>query len=174
MCAGLAIMVGLDLKGLGGTWARGAALSVLAGAMWGGYTVLLRLWQIPIVEGTLAVTGGSAIIAVPLLAITASETLLVTPSSAIALQVFMQGLVGGIISVVTLIGAARSLPVHVSALLPVFTPVVALGIASVALGAIPNTAEMAGTLIIAAAFMISLGILNRKKWLTARTATGHS
>ncbi|WP_299604775.1 DMT family transporter [uncultured Tateyamaria sp.] len=167
MCAGLAIMVGLDLKGLGGTWARGAALFVLAGAMWGGYTVLLRLWQIPIVEGTLAVTGGSAIIAVPLPAITASETLLVTPSSAIALQVFMQGLVGGFISVVTLIGAARSLPVHVSALLPVFTPVVALGIASVVLGAVPNTAEMLGTLIIATAFMMSRGIFQRKKWLTA-------
>ncbi|WP_299204486.1 hypothetical protein [uncultured Tateyamaria sp.] len=125
--------------------------------------MLLRLWQIPMIESTLAVTGGSAVIAVPLLAITASETLLVTPSSAIALQVFMQGLVGGVISVVALIGAARALPVHVSALLPVFTPVVALGIASVVLGTVPNAAKMAGTLIIATAFMISSGILKRKK-----------
>lgn len=157
MFVGLATLVGLDLGGLGETWGQGAALFILAGCMWGGYTVLLRLWQIPMIEGTLTVASGSAIIAVPVLGVAASEALLKASPSALALQIVMQGIVGGVLSVVALIGAVRTLPVHVAALLPVFTPVVALGIAGIVFGTVPSIAEMFGLLIIAAGFVMSLG-----------------
>ncbi|GGX47407.1 hypothetical protein GCM10007385_13980 [Tateyamaria omphalii] len=174
MFAGLATLVGLDLGGLGANWVKGTAMFVLAGTMWGGYTVLLRLWQIPMIQGTLTVASGSAIIAVPLLGVTASETLLTAPPSVLALQVVMQGLVGGILSVVALIGAVRTLPAHVAALLPVFTPVVALGIASALFGTLPKTAEILGALIIVVGFVVSVGHVPGKRWSPAQTAAGHS
>lgn len=171
MFIGLASLVGLDVGGLGPTWPRGAALFVLAGTMWGTYTVLLRLWRIPIIEGSLTVASGSAIIAAPVLLVPASDTLLTASLPALALQIIMQGFVGGVLSVFALIGAVRALPVHVTALLPVFTPIVALGIASIVFGTTPKAAELLGALIIAAGFMISLGLLRRQTWSTSQTGT---
>ncbi|WP_300030699.1 DMT family transporter [uncultured Roseobacter sp.] len=174
MFAGLATLVGLDISGLGASWAMGAAFFVLAGTMWGGYTVLLRLWQIPMIEGTLSVAGASSIIAVPVLGVTASETLLMMAPADLIFQIIMQGLVGGVFSVAALIGAVRLLPAHVAALLPVFTPVVALGIAASVSGTLPGTAEISGALIIIAGFVTSLGISPGKLWPTTPTATPHS
>ncbi len=164
MFAGLAVLVGFDLDGLGATWGQGAALFVLAGMLWGAYTVLLRLWQIPMVEGTLTVASGSALFAVPVLGVAAYPTLSAASPSTVVLQIVMQGGVGGIVSVVALIGAVRSLPVHVAALLPVFTPVTALGIAGFVFGTLPNLAEALGVLIIAVGFVISAGVLPHKTW----------
>jgi len=164
MFAGLAVLVGFELDGVGATWGQGAALFVLAGTLWGAYTVLLRYWQIPMVEGTLSVAGGSALVAVPVLGIAAYPTLVDASPSALALQIVMQGGVGGIVSVVALIGAVRSLPVHVAALLPVFTPIMALGIAGIVFGTLPNLAEAFGVFIIAVGFVVSAGVLPPKVW----------
>ncbi|WP_415921664.1 DMT family transporter [Tateyamaria sp. SN6-1] len=157
MFAGLALLIGLDLRGLAPGWQTGAAFFVTAGCLWGGYTVLLRLWRIPMIEGTLSVAGGSALVAVPLLGASAVESLGDMEPAALVLQIVMQGLVGGVLSVVALIGAVRMLPVQVAALLPVFTPVVALAIACVLFGAVPSVAECVGVLIIAVGFALSLG-----------------
>lgn len=66
---GLATLVGLDLGGPGATWMFGMVLFVLTDTMWEAYTVLLRLWQVPVIEGTLAVASGSALILVPVLGV---------------------------------------------------------------------------------------------------------
>lgn len=174
MFVGLAALVGFDLGSLGPTWARGALLFVLAGAMWGAYTVLLRLWQIPMIEGTLTVASGAAILAVPLLLAPASETLMTAAPSVLLLQVVMQGGVGGILSVFALIGAVRALPVHVAALLPVFTPAVAVGITGTIFGTTPTAAEIAGLLIIAAGFMLSLGLFRQQTWSATQATPASS
>lgn len=162
MFAGLATLVGLDVVALTSTWVYGAALFVLAGSMWGGYTVLLRLWRIPMIEGTLTVAGGSAMIALPVLGLTAHSSLQAATPSAVALQVFMQGIVGGCLSVVALIGAVRSLPLRTAALLPVFTPVAALCIVAIVFGKAPSKAEMLGSMMVATGFLISLRKKNDK------------
>lgn len=157
MFAGLATLVGFGLGDLGPAWGQGVTLFVLAGFMWGAYTVLLRHWRIPMVEGTVAVAAGSALTALPVLGWAASETLMTAAPDALVLQAVMQGIVGGVISVVTLIGAVRTLPVQVAALLPVFTPVVALAIAAALFGAVPTGAEIIGVTVIAGGFVLSLG-----------------
>ncbi|MFK7743946.1 MAG: DMT family transporter [Roseobacter sp.] len=174
MFVSLATLVGLDFDGQGAKWGRGAVLFIMAGMMWGVYTVLLRLWQIPMVEGTVTVASSSAIIAVPVLGLAASETLLTAHPSALAVQFVMQGLIGGVLSVVALIGAVRTLPVHVAALLPVFTPVVGLAIASALFGTLPNLAEILSVAIIAAGFVISTGMTSRKEWSKPQTVTVQS
>lgn len=155
MFVGLATLVGFDVGGLGVSWSHGVALFVLAGAMWGGYTVLLRLWRIPIIEGTVAVAAGSALIALPILGPNAWETLPSVSAFGLAVQIVMQGLVGGVIGVAALVGAVRTLPAQVAALLPTFTPVVALAIAAGSFGHIPSAAEASGVAIIAIGFLVS-------------------
>ena len=156
MFVGLAILVGLDLRNLPDGWARGALFFALAGSMWGTYTVLLRHWRIPMFEGTLGVTAGAALLAVPMLWSVSAEVLRAASLGSVVFQGVMQGIVGGIISVVALIGAVRSLPVHIAGLLPVFTPVVALAIVALCFGKIPSFAETMSALIIAAGFMLSV------------------
>mgnify|MGYP001800923895 CR=1 FL=1 len=63
-------------------------------------------------------------------------------------QVAMQGFVGGILSVVALVAALQRLSTQTAALLPTFTPAVAMMIAWVALGTKPETMELVGTLVI--------------------------
>lgn len=164
MFAGLALLVGLDVGNLGPDWGQGAALFVLAGAMWGGYTVLLRFWRVPVFEGTVAVATGSALMAFPLLGLAASQVLAAASPWDIAVQTVMQGIIGGVISVVALIGALRTLPVQVAALLPVFTPVVALLLAALTFGTVPSAAESAGAAIIALGFLLSFGFSLPAGW----------
>ncbi|WP_299044844.1 DMT family transporter [uncultured Tateyamaria sp.] len=164
MFAALAILVGLDMRAVGTAWSQGAAFFVLAGAMWGAYIVLLRHWCIPMPEGAVGVAAGAALVALPVLGAAAVETLRTAPAAEIALQALMQGVVGGVISVVALIGVVRTLSVHTASLLPVFTPVVALGIAYVLFGAVPSGAEVAGVAIIAIGFVVSLGLRVPEGW----------
>ncbi|WP_299690776.1 DMT family transporter [uncultured Tateyamaria sp.] len=166
MFLGLAMLVGLDVRGLGPDWGQGVALFVLAGSMWGGYTVLLRFWRIPVIDGTVAVAAGSALVSLPLLGVTASETLRSVSWSDLMLQMVMQGLVGGVVSVVALIGAVRLLSAQSASLLPIFTPVVALGLAAVLFGSVPSGAEIVGVTIIAAGFLLSLGVSIPRSHLT--------
>ncbi|MEM8751042.1 MAG: DMT family transporter [Pseudomonadota bacterium] len=155
MFVGLAVLVGFELRDLGNTWHQGVMLFGLAGAMWGCYTVLLRLWRIPMIEGTIAVACGSALVAVPFLGVSAYETLTSVPTSSVILQIMMQGFFGGVVSVVALIGAVRVLPAQVVSLLPAATPVVALAIAGMALGQTPSAAELIGVVIVGSGFLLS-------------------
>ncbi|MEL6746148.1 MAG: DMT family transporter, partial [Pseudomonadota bacterium] len=136
-------------------WPIGAAFFVLAGAMWGAYTVLLRLWRIPILEGTLLVAAGSSLLALPLLGPWAIADMATLPPSQLALQTVMQGLIGGVLSVVCLLGAVNALPNHVVVLLPTFTPSVALMITVLLGQKSPTPAEILGTIIITLAFIWS-------------------
>lgn len=164
MFVGLAILVGLDMRSLGPSWIHGAVFFVLAGSMWGAYTVLLRHWRIPMLEGTMGVAAGAALVALPVLGVAAADALRDTAPAELALQIIMQGIVGGVVSVVALIGAVRLLSVQTASLLPVFTPVVALGIAFVIFGAVPSVAEITGVTIIAVGFLVSLGLSIPSVW----------
>lgn len=158
MFIGLAVLVGFDMGGLDASWGQGVAFFLLAGVIWGCYTILLRYWRIPTVEGTVLVAAGSAILALPILGGAAYGTLSSASTSSLALQIVMQGVIGGVLSVMALIGAVRALSAQMAALLPIFTPVVALMIACVFLGVVPSAAEVFGVTIIAAGFLWSFDI----------------
>lgn len=162
MVIGLAVLVGFDLSGLGQDWLIGVAFFVTAGALWGAYTVLLRRWRIPLVDGALGVASCAALIAVIALGPSAIAALSQAPPQAIAVQILMQGVVGGVISVVALIAALRHLSAQTAALLPTFTPAAALLIAWSVLGQTPSAGEIAGALAIFVGFAIASGPLRRE------------
>jgi drug/metabolite transporter (DMT)-like permease len=74
----------------------------------------------------------------------------------LVMQIVMQGFVGGILSVVVLIAALQRLSAQVAAMLPTFTPAVALTIAWGTMGTRPEPSEILGATIIFAGFALAM------------------
>ncbi|MEM7569799.1 MAG: EamA family transporter, partial [Pseudomonadota bacterium] len=111
-------------------------------------------------EGTALVAAGSAIVAILLFAPEAIKELRVADARMVVVQTLIQGWVGGVISVVALIGALRTLSVQTAALLPILTPAVALFISTIVLGETPELSEIIGIAIIGFGFLASNNILS--------------
>lgn len=169
LAGGLVVMTGLVVLGDGvsgelrpGAW-RGGLLFAAAGTMWAGFTVAMRRWSIDPLRGTLAVGATSGLMAPAVFGIASLMGLpsgfSTAPTDAIAIQAVLQGLVGGVLAVAALISAARLLGAATAALLPSFTPIVALALAVPSLGDWPTGAELLGVVIAA----IGLGIAGRAR-----------
>lgn len=156
---GLAVLSGAWTGGLiPGSW-KGALLFAAAGTVWAGFTVAMRYRSIDPLRGTLAVGRGSALL-LPLafaaaLIAGASSGLTTTTLAVVAVHAVMQGLVGGVLSVVALTAAARHFDAATVALLPSFAPVAALALATPALGDRPDSAEAIGVGIAVVGLMVA-------------------
>jgi len=168
MFAGLALLVGVSTGQMGAGWPFGIALFVFAGVLWGSYTALLRHWKVPTLEGTAAVASFGSIIAAVLIGPFAWDTLREISLPMLVMQIVMQGIVGGVISVVALIAGLQRLPAQTAAMLPTFTPAAALLIAWATIGTRPDPVELLGAGIIFAGFVLAsqrqLNILLALKW----------
>ncbi len=152
MFGGLALLVGVETRSLDARWSTGIALFIAAGAMWGAYTALLRYWRIPLLEGTAAIASLGAICAAVVVGPSALESLAQADAGMLVMQAVMQGLVGGVLSVVALVAALRHLPTQTAAMLPTFTPAVAMLIAWAVMETRPEPVELLGTMIVFAGF----------------------
>ncbi|MEM9432229.1 MAG: EamA family transporter [Pseudomonadota bacterium] len=121
---------------------------VAAGIMWGSYTALLRHWSIPVLEGTSAVASISALTAAVAIGPWAWTSLSAAAPNMVPTQILMQGLVGGVFSVVALVATLRSVSAQTAAMLPIFTPAAAMMIAWAALGTRPAPVELLGAAIV--------------------------
>lgn len=155
MFVGLALLVGIETTGVGDDWLLGVGLFVTAGTMWGAYTVLLRYWQVPVLEGTSTITSLGAILAAIALAPFAWPSISETELPMLLTQIAMQGFVGGILSVVALVVALQRLSAQTAALLPTFTPAVAMMIAWMVLGLRPEAMELVGAMVIFLGFALA-------------------
>lgn len=155
MFGGLALLVGIETRNLGDNWLVGIGLFVAAGTMWGGYTVLLRHWQIPLLEGTSTIASFGAILAAVALGPLAWPSLVETSTPMLLIQLVMQGFVGGIVSVVALVAALRRLTAQTAAILPTFTPAVAMLVAWGMIGTRPEPMELVGAAVIFLGFFVS-------------------
>ena len=155
MFGGLALLVGVETGGLGAQWPLGIALFVTAGIMWGSYTALLRHWRIPTLEGTAAIASLGAVVALVAFGPWTIDSLQDAEPGMLVIQIVMQGIVGGVLSVVALIAALQWLSTQTAAMLPTFTPAVAMLIAWTVLGTRPEAAELLGAAIIFAGFALA-------------------
>ncbi len=161
MFGGLALLVGIETTGVGDNWFFGVGFFVTAGTMWGAYTVLLRHWQIPVLEGTSMIASFGAILAAIALAPFAWPSLSKIELPMLLTQIAMQGLVGGILRVVALVIALQHLSAQTAALLPTFIPAVAMMVAWLALGSRPETMEFVGATVVFLGFALAA----RKKFV---------
>ena len=162
MFVGLNLVVGFQAADeVQNVW-LGALYFGAAGTMWGTYTVLLKAWRVPQYAGTFFIAAGSGLAAFVLLVPTTAIEIANLPARTLAFQAVMQGVVGGVLSVFALVGAIRFLRATTAALLPTFTPAVALFIAAVAFGAVPTVTELIGVIAIGLGFAVSLWPLERR------------
>lgn len=156
MFAGLAVLVGFDLGNLPSGWPSGALRFVMAGAMWGSFTVLLKRWQIPMFEGALYLAIGSSLLALPLLGNAFWTGVQEMPARQLWAQAVLQGGIGGTLSVAAMIGAVRLMTAQTAALLPSFTPATALLLSALLERSLPSAAEAAGVVLVSAGFLLAV------------------
>ncbi len=146
--AGLTVLSGFDVASLGPQSLVGDGLFACAGAMWATFTVLMRHWRIDPIAGTVSIGSASAILSVPVLLIFGDVGFSGIDGGQLVLQTIMQGLVGGILSVVLLLAAVRSLGAARASLLPAMTPGVAMVLSFLILGTAPSVAEITGIILV--------------------------
>ncbi len=155
---GLALLVGLKPDSLGLASLRGDAMFIAAGMLWGTYTFLMRFWQIPILQGTVGVGLFSALLSIPVLFIFDGGGIFAAPVEYLGVQALLQGVVGGLVSIIALMAALRYVSVSFAALLPAMTPVAAALIVLSLWGTVPNASEISGiSVIVLGFFFIGFG-----------------
>ncbi|AEI95877.1 hypothetical protein RLO149_c039760 [Roseobacter litoralis Och 149] len=115
MFGGLSMLVGVETTGAHKNWLVGTGLFVAAGIIWGGCTVLLRLWQVPLFEGTSVIASFGVMFAVLALGPAAWPSLNEISTAMLFTQIVMQVIVGGILSVIALVAALQRLTAQTAA-----------------------------------------------------------
>lgn len=133
MLAGV-LVIGWD--GLGvhpGAW-RGDLMLLAAGATWGMFVVLLRLWQVTATVATATVSLASLILVLPLFLVFRAEAFFAQPPLLVGWMLVAQGILLGVVSMlmfarsVELMGATRG------GIVSVLVPVIGLVFAGIFLG----------------------------------------
>lgn len=146
--AGLTVLSGFDVASLGPQSLLGDGLFACAGAMWATFTVLMRHWRIDPIAGTVSIGSVSAILSIPVLLVFGDVGFSGVDGGQLVLQTIMQGLVGGILSVVLLLAAVRSLGAARASLLPAMTPGVAMVLSFLIFGTVASAAEITGIVLV--------------------------
>ena len=134
----------------------GDALFALAGMMWAGFSVLSRRWRISPLAATAVVSALSAIVFVPLhLAVTGGAALLALPLPTLAEQVVVQGLLAGVVAVFAFGRAGQLLGPARAAALPALVPGVAILIGIPITGELPGAWQIGGLALVTAGLFVT-------------------
>jgi drug/metabolite transporter (DMT)-like permease len=146
--AGLALVGWPGISGAAGerTW-LGDVLFVVAGVLWGLFTVLARRWQLDPLRAT-AMTWVLALAYLPFYALFAHDRLLTAPRGEILFQVVYQGVGVAIVALVLYAWAIRVLGASVAALFMPLVPVLGMLLAVPVLGEIPTPIQLLGVLAV--------------------------
>ena len=159
-----AILAGLVLVGSPGlraesessTW-LGDALFVVAGVLWGLYTVCARLWRVDPLRVTAAVWALS-LVYVPIYALVVGPApLLSAPPGEVVFQAIYQGIGVAICALVLYSFAIRVLGAAVASLFMPLTPVFGVLLGVPILGEIPTAVQLAGMLAVSVGMVLAAG-----------------
>lgn len=161
----LLVLAGLVLANVGeaagrfdGAW-RGDLLFVMAGALWAGFTVLLKRWQVDPISGTSIVSVMSLVITLPLYGVFEGfERMASLPLSQLALQFLMQGLLAGFLAVVAFVKAVQLLGAARASLLPALVPMCAIAVGIPLTGEMPSSVQLLGLGTVTIGLLLALGI----------------
>ena len=160
--AGLALVViGLVLvgwpgiSGAGGerTW-LGDLLFVVAGVLWGLFTVLARRWQVDPLRAT-AMVWTLALAYLPIYATVAGSRLLEAPRGEVVFQAFYQGVGVAIVALALYAWSIRVLGASFASLFMPLVPVLGMLLAVPVLGEIPARIQLVGVLAVSAGMALA-------------------
>ena len=156
MLAGLFLLVGFEFDSTGPKLLLGEAMFLAGGSMWGTFSFLLGRWKLDALATTCVVGTMSGALAIPIYLMTWGGSLPPVTPSEIALQAFMQGILGGGVAVYAMVKSTEHLGAAQVALLPIFTPAVGMVISAIFIGTVPSLGEIAGALIVTLGLAIAL------------------
>jgi drug/metabolite transporter (DMT)-like permease len=163
----IAIIVGLVLVGSPGlqgasgsaTW-LGDALFVVAGVLWGLYTVCARRWRVDPLQAT-ATVWALSLVYVPIYAVVVGPTpLLTAPPGEVVFQAIYQGIGVAICALVLYSFAIRVLGASPAALFMPLTPVFGVLLGVPILGEIPTGVQLAGMLAVSVGMVLAASRLS--------------
>ncbi len=162
MIAGLAATAGPGLMAGSILTPIGDLMFAAAGALWAGFTVLTRRWQIKALPATAAVAVVSGLAIIPVyLATRDLSRLLALPVETLVLQVVVQGVLSGVVAVILFSRAAELAGAARAAIFPALVPAAAILIGIPVTGELPNPWRWAGLFLVSAGLLTGMGFLSR-------------
>ena len=171
--AGIALIsAGSNAEAVSATPWTGDAMFVASGVMWGLFTVSIRRWNVGGTPATGAVAIVSALATLPLVALFGSfERILALSWSELAAQVFVHGLLSGVLAIVAFGYAVRWLGASRGALFPALVPAATLLAGIPIAGVVPGPLEWTGALAATVGLAIAMGAFSRSPRPSARAAS---
>jgi drug/metabolite transporter (DMT)-like permease len=158
-----AIVIGLVIYGaeslatIGGHGVGGDLLFVSAGIFWATFGILLRQWNVPATQATVAVTTLALIIYAPVYLVLYGWTELTRHSVfENALQAVVQGGIAGALPIYLYAHAVMALGAGRAATFPALVPVFGVIIGFLALGVVPSLAQLVGLLVVLVGFRLTM------------------
>jgi drug/metabolite transporter (DMT)-like permease len=155
---GVVLVAGPGLFASGSTLA-GDAMFAAAGLCWAGFTVLARRWRVPPLASTavVSVLGGLAML--PVLAWNGFAHYAAFPVSTLLVQIAVQGVLTGVVSVLAFNAAALALGPSRAAIFPALVPVVAMLVGIPIAGEWPTPTQWAGLAVVTVGLLTILGVI---------------
>jgi drug/metabolite transporter (DMT)-like permease len=162
LVAGLAVISGPSLWVAGRMVAWGDALFVTAGALWAGFTVATRRWNIPAVPATAAVAVLSMLAVGPAYVLAGGlPRLTAMPIETLLVQVLVQGVLSGVVAVVLFTRAAELVGAARAATFPALVPAAAIVVGIPVAGEWPNAWQLGGLAVVSVGLLVAIGALRR-------------
>jgi drug/metabolite transporter (DMT)-like permease len=160
---GALAITGTGLMDLGGGNWRGHLL-ILGGAFsWSVYTVAFRRSGLNGVEAAAFVGIWSVLLLLPFGFTEIAAGLRETPAPVLLRQVLVQGVMAGVIALITFTTAVRHLGAARTSAITALTPATVVLVAILLLGEVPGWAELAGCALIAAGVLIASGAVRLRR-----------
>lgn len=155
--AGLVLVSWPGIAGVGAerTW-PGDVLFLVAGVLWGLFTVLARRWQVDPLRAT-AMVWTLALAYVPVYVLVAGGRLLQAPRGEVVFQAVYQGVGVAILALALYSWSIRVLGASYASLFMPLVPVLGMLLAVPVLGEIPAWIQLAGVLAVSAGMALAAG-----------------
>lgn len=175
LIAGLVLIASHGDTRTSGSSLIGDGMFIAAGLLWSSFTLLLRKWQIGGPQATAAVSVLSAAVVIPAFLVFSDTTRLASlPLDTLLTQVFVQGVLSGVLAVLAFALSVRLLGSARSGLFPALVPGATLLAGLPITGHVPTPTELLGVALAMIGLLTAIGLFNRLPDRLARiVSSGH-
>jgi drug/metabolite transporter (DMT)-like permease len=160
--AGVVAITGPGLLDLAGGGWRGHLLILCAALSWSAYTVCFRRSGLTSTEAAAFVGLWSVVVLLPFAAGEISLAFRATPTPVLLQQVLVQGVMAGVVALITFTTAVRHLGAARSSAITALTPATVVAVAVLLLGEVPGWPELLGCVLIIAGVVAASGALKAR------------
>jgi drug/metabolite transporter (DMT)-like permease len=160
---GIAVIAGPGLFRGDSMTPLGDAMFAFAGLLWAGFTILSRRWNVTPLASTAIVSVVSGAVMLPIAAFGVGVAhYAALPASTLAVQILVQGILTGVISVIAFTTSARLLGPAKASIFPALVPATAILVGIPVAGEWPTWLQGLGLVLVSSGLVIAIGLLARR------------